>query len=280
MSGQLLRKISAECKYNMSQLNLDSILYWYPSAGFDVVLCKILDGEDGLYIFTDTCYSGLDISQFTKEVISNINRSEEVVHLKGRSSITCEKIEQMGYLNRGSEINFDQRQVQNQVRRSPVFYGEFSVQNKEKKSGKIKIIFIGCQNEAFCHDYLIAQNAEIKYIINKTGQTYYGGAAGPSGIWRVNILRQLHCKYFVTTIREGENIWNEGDDAVVECYRDFGPKVTRPPFYCREAGALIVEVNGITTSLQTRYIRQVYSDNNHREDTNSKFIGINEVPYD
>ena len=73
MSGQLLKEINAECKYKMSQLSLDSIIYWYPSAGFDVVLCKILDGEEGLYIFTDTCYSGMDLSQLTKEVIININ---------------------------------------------------------------------------------------------------------------------------------------------------------------------------------------------------------------
>jgi hypothetical protein len=97
-----------------------------------------------------------------------------------------------------------------------------------------------------------------------------------SGLWMFNMLNRFNAKYIVSEVRR--ETWNQGDENVVNFYPELGPEVSTPT-YSRENQSLCVYINNIKKLFKTVTWRQLFPDENEKyhEETNSKYIGINEV---
>lgn len=253
-----------------------------------------MEEEVDTFILTDPIYR--DIIGFGPGVYSlkDFNFDSENQPVDGKyfddiwKSLGVKKIdcyfERIAVVEMNTEINWGQDNFLEQIP-TPIFRGEVFVTYESYNSEtsamveehtEFKVYLIGSQNEVFAYDFLLPNKIEINCLIHKNASGYGGYM---SGIWKVNILKNLGCKYYATTIKGVDNNWNEGDDAVIERYQCFGPQV-HEVFYSHEERAVLITVENVQHEFKTKNIvlrDRRWSFTSNRE-TNSDYFGINLVP--
>ena len=79
---------------------------------------------------------------------------------------------------------------------------------------KFPLIYAFTENESFCVEKLMNDQSVLSHIIH---MRYNGGMGGgkASGVWIVNVLKQLGCEVFIS---DGQYFWQEGDNKAAELY--------------------------------------------------------------
>lgn len=289
MSIELLKVLNQNKRGELGEyiktLDNNPAICWYPSSAFDVSICSLLltknenqvNYKTDIFLFTDTIYRTFDLNSLDGQLISLDNNLDDFISLDGINRIEIIDKQYIGVLDTGEDLIIGEHEKS--INNNKIFYINLNIHKKQNEEVlNVHLLMIGCQNEWFCHDYLIPYKAKIKYLLNKNA-TGYGGYM--SGIWRVNLIKRFECEYFITTLRDGENRWNEGDDEAIKRFPEFGPVVPCPPIYNRELGLVQIRVgegeNNIM-SFKCCRIRQYLLDNYHsNEMSNSKFIGVNKL---
>jgi hypothetical protein len=305
---------------------IDPTLCWYPSALYDIGMCHFIKNAryslnliatqennnkqiakeletqmPDYFIFTDIAYPKTNEAGFLNEILEGIATQRTFAPYKYYRDNALEfdvvRLEKLNDLNAAFNAEFHHEDIAPSTQ--CVYYAEIVIRDKNQQEYLVKIFFVGVQNEVFCVDYFLRHKAEVNFIINKVGQDVglFLPVFGPSGMWRLNVLQQLHCRYFVSTIGWGENNWNEFDDDVINKYPVLGGRINRSITWksiCLPNnqrcdlnignGCLLVEINGITHHFPTLHNEVIYEVDSVKEDDGtviiSNGIGINRVILD
>jgi hypothetical protein len=272
------------------------VICWYPSSGYDVKICEFIqrfaieeqDEAIDYFIFTDTIFNDFNQNNFYNEHYHNHN-----VNVYAGIEIQLGEPENLAPLNAPIIPNFQRPNeidpIPVPVRQSPMAYRMTITLQKNNNVSVIEALILGAQNETFAINYLLRYHANIKYFINKLAFNNHGGRSA-SGIWRVNLFEPLNTAFFISTLREGENQWNETDDEVIRIYPELGPRPTpddgvfisydieQPNHPIRPQGSLKVWIGENYYLFPTVVTRNLHNDDDrYNQITHSRHIGINQV---
>jgi len=182
---------------------------WYPSAGEDYHPLLYFPrrfsepfrarGEQqspDLFLFTD--YFPWKYSTFLERMPSYSERS---------SGVTIEYIEELPRLN----LSLHKRLVrfENGGRRTDrAVFLEVKISSSYSDSYSCRILYAFAENTIFFYEKLVPYEAKISHIIHTNYGAGCGGGGSSTGVWLKNVLRQLHCEFFIT---DGQETWLDGD---------------------------------------------------------------------
>jgi hypothetical protein len=250
-----------------------NLICWYPSAGTDLAPAYFIntfsaEEEADLFIFTDFIYR--EYPPKHSENYRDNNLSTILLDSLNVNEIRVDAIHPLGYYDFGQEIAEDGI---NERVPSPLYYGEFTVTSKVGDVDKqLKVLFIGCHNEAFCNNFLFANRIHIRYLIFKRPQTMN---MLMTNLWIYNTIKPLGVKFVATDI-EGQT-WNEYDGRVIELYPDLGPETTAAVFSPEEQ-AVMLTLNNQPIAFPTVSVKRLFNGEVYNKRTFSNGFGINKVP--
>lgn len=187
-------------------------IVWYPSAcrdiqsmvslSFEVLMRYGIRKEEipDCFIFTDydTQARYNDNGKFVLDLERDENQVTFGYQNTTRNALACNVRE----LDR-IRIPFYQHLVQGP---RDEYYGRVFVSDiliEHPEFGKIitKLIYVVAENTAFCFDYLLRNNINIKYLVlSRYGHGFGGGFS--SGLYMYHVLRELGVKYFASDMSE------------------------------------------------------------------------------
>ena len=105
-----------------------------------------------------------------------------------------------------------------------VLFLEVGIRSNRFGDYSFPLIYIFAENESFCAEIMMPNNAKISHIIHVRYGGGHGGGGGATGAWLINVLRPLGCEVFIS---DGHTYWREGDYLAAEIYpalTQHGPK--------------------------------------------------------
>jgi hypothetical protein len=222
MSLQLLRDLNGNCNGGLKAF-IDRFegrgeprICWYPSAGEDFrPLIYLHPGfsvinpaeqqepaSPDIFLYTD--YFPWQHSSFL---------DSHKIYSDGRSYVQAEHIEELPELRTSldSEI-LDFPEGSLAINR--VLFMIVKIHSDRLGEYEFPLIYAFAENESFCAEKLLPNQSVISHIIH----VRYGGGTGggkASGVWVVNVLKQLGCEVFIS---DGHYFWQEGDKKAAELY--------------------------------------------------------------
>jgi hypothetical protein len=276
------------------ELQKNASTCWYPSAGIDIPACLFVSNYKNIadtFILTDPIYRDYLRGNNSNYHLEDFNFNSNLDDIQAKytddislylrvKSIDC-RFEFRCIIDFGREIQRDENDGHQDLP-SPYFRGDVSIRHEIydmenstwiEMTKIIQIHLIGVQNEVFAHEFLLDKVIKINCLIHKNASGWGGFM---SGVWKVNILSQLDCKYFATTICP-DNEWNVGDEDVIERYPRFGP-IVNEIIYSHQLNAVLITVDNTQKVFETiSFVRGIRTKVPIRE-TNSEFFGLNKVP--
>ena len=205
MSDTLLLQLNGISRKNFSKW-LDSRvttprIAWYPSAGQDFRDLLFLSSQyreafplpegaaepaaPDLFLHTD--YFPWTTSRFL---------DSRCLHDDGRTSIYISNIEELQRCDLGLDpeiVDFPEGSVAT----GRVVFLELDVHSRFLGRFTARVLYVFACNEAFCARYLLPSDAAISHIVHVRYGGGCGGGGSASGLWLKNVVRRLHCEYFI-----------------------------------------------------------------------------------
>lgn len=214
MSLKLLNKLNGNKKGKFKQLidqyKSEPRIAWYPSAGTDFRALMYLHSKyaaihpptqdepqmPDLFLFTD--YFPWERSNFldTKKIYSDLH-----------TKITVDYIEELQSLNYTLHKELVDFKEGSKATNKVVF---LMVKIESDKLGIIffPVIYAFVENETFYCQDMVPNEAIITHLIHIRYGGGLGGGGKATGIWLLNVLKQLECELLVTDNHYG---WQSGD---------------------------------------------------------------------
>jgi len=188
---------------------------WYPSAGVDFrallylhpSFSRLTPSEKpeptppDIFLFTD--YYPWQESTFLD------NRT---IFEDGRTTVYVEHIEELQRLNllplHRELVDFPQGSTAT----DRVVFIKIRIDSTQLGSIVYPVIYAFAENETFYCEKLIQNKAIITHIIHVRYGGGCGGGGKASGVWLLNVLKELNCEVFIT---DGHHPWQEGDESAL-----------------------------------------------------------------
>ena len=135
------------------------------------------------------------------------------IYSDGRTYIEAEHIEELPELDNSLDsdiLDFPEGSVCT----NRVLFITVKIHSDRLGEYKFPLIYAFTENESFCAEKLLPNQSIMSHIIH----VRYGGCMGgskASGVWVVNVLKQLGCEVFIS---DGHYFWQEGDKKAAELY--------------------------------------------------------------
>lgn len=214
MSRQLLLNLNGnntgELQKFLEEMNREPRIAWYPSAGEDFRALLYLDPSyskinpaselepksPDIFLFTD--YYPWKYSQFL---------DNKMVYIDSRTMVYIDHIEELPKLNLPLHEQLVHFPKGSNATDRALF---LKIRITSDKLGSISypVIYAFAENETFYCRKLVPNKAIISHIIHIRYGGGCGGGGTASGVWLVNVLKNLKCELFVT---DGHYCWQSGD---------------------------------------------------------------------
>ncbi len=227
MSKQLLLNLNGnkkgELKKFLDNLSEEPRIAWYPSAGEDFRPLLYLHPSfaklsppsqpepepPDLFLFTD--YFPWKYSTFL---------DKPIIYADDRTFVSVGHIEELPNLNllplHDELVDF----TEGSIATDRALFLKTYIHSDKLGSISHPVIYAFAENETFYCRKLAPANAIITHIIHvRYGGSGCGGGKA-SGIWLLNVLKQLKCEVFIT---DGHHYWQSGDEFALE----FCPSIPR-----------------------------------------------------
>lgn len=219
MSRQLLSNLNGskngQLKKFLNGFNGEPRIAWYPSAGQDFRALLYLDPSfsqlqpatevepqpPDLFLFTD--YFPWQSSKFL---------DTKTIYLDNRTSVTIEHIEELPRLNlplHEELVHF----VEGSTATDRAVFLKIRIDSDKLGSISYPVIYAFAENETFFCKKLVPHEAIISHIIHVRYGGGCGGGGNASGVWLLNVLKQLKCELFIT---DGHHHRQSGDEFAIE----------------------------------------------------------------
>jgi hypothetical protein len=136
------------------------------------------------------------------------------VHDDGRTSVRIAHIEQLPRL----DLPLDRQLVhipEGSSATGRVVFLELDVRSNLLGQFTVPLIYAFVENSAFCALKLLPNRAAISHLIHVRYGGGVGGGGSASGIWLLNVLRQLKCECLVS---DGHYYRQDGDERAYQLY--------------------------------------------------------------
>ncbi len=215
MSRELLLNLNGNNKGEFQKF-LDKVrgeprIAWYPSAGEDFRALLYLDPSysrinpasvlepqsPDIFLFTD--YYPWKYSRFL---------DDRTIYSDSRTTVYIEYIEELPKLNlplHEELVHFPDGS--NATDR--VLFLRIRITSEKLGSIYYPVLYAFAENETFYCRKLVPNKATISHIIHIRYGGGCGGGGNASGVWLVNVLKNLKCELFVT---DGHYYWQSGDE--------------------------------------------------------------------
>ena len=215
MSRELLLNLNGNNKGEFQKF-LDKVkgeprIAWYPSAGEDFRALLYLDPSysrinpasvlepqsPDIFLFTD--YYPWKYSRFL---------DDRTIYSDSRTTVFIEYIEELPKLNlplHEELVHFPDGS--NATDR--VLFLRIRITSEKLGSIYYPVLYAFAENETFYCRKLVPNKATISHIIHIRYGGGCGGGGNASGVWLVNVLKNLKCELFVT---DGHYYWQSGDE--------------------------------------------------------------------
>jgi hypothetical protein len=205
MSDALLRQLNGSRPTNFSRWLDGRVttprIAWYPSAGEDFrdllflssQYCEAFPLPNGAAepavpdLFLHTDYFPWTTSRF----LDSLN-----LHDDGRTSIFIRSSEELQPCDPGLDpeiVHFPEGSAAT----GRVVFLELDVNSRFLGSFTARVLYVFACNEAFCARYLLPSDAARSHIVHVRYGGGCGGGGSASGRWLKNVVRRLHCEYFI-----------------------------------------------------------------------------------
>ena len=215
MSRELLLNLNGNNKGEFQKF-LDKVkgeprIAWYPSAGEDFRALLYLDPSysrinpasvlepqsPDIFLFTD--YYPWKYSRFL---------DDRTIYSDSRTTVFIDYIEELPKLNlplHEELVHFPDGS--NATDR--VLFLRIRITSEKLGSIYYPVLYAFAENETFYCRKLVPNKATISHIIHIRYGGGCGGGGNASGVWLVNVLKNLKCELFVT---DGHYYWQSGDE--------------------------------------------------------------------
>ena len=214
MSKQLLLNlngnINGELRKFLNECKGEPRIAWYPSAGEDFRALLYLDARyskinptkeiepesPDIFLFTD--YYPWSNSRFL---------DHRIIYSDTRTSVYIEHIEELPKLNlqlHKELVHFPEGSSAT----DRVLFLKIRINSDRLGSISYPVIYAFAENETFYCQKLFPNKAMISHIIHVRYGGGLGGGGSATGVWIINVLKNLKCELFVT---DGHYHWQSGD---------------------------------------------------------------------
>lgn len=187
---------------------------WYPSAGEDFRALMYLDSSyaainpailaepssPDIFLFTD--YFPWKNSNFLDTMS---------VYLDHRTEVSVGRIEQLPKLNllplHKEIVNFPEGSHATDL----LLFFQITIESNKLGTITYPVIYAFAENETFYCKKMAPNKAIISHVIHVRYGGGLGGGGRCSGIWLLNVLKQLNCELFIT---DGHYFWQQGDEYI------------------------------------------------------------------
>lgn len=198
----------------LDDFNGEPRIAWYPSAGEDfrdlLYLNQRFSEKHPLSMTEPRCP---DIYLHTDYSASSF-LDNRTIHLDSRTLVYVQFIEELPRC----ELPLDDQIVNSSDGRCTthrIFFLEIVVKSKQLGEYCVPVVYAVVENAAFCSMQILPHEGRISHIIHVRYGGGLGGGGKSTGIWLLNVLRQLHCEVFIT---DGNINRQSGDDRVYISY--------------------------------------------------------------
>lgn len=202
---------------------------WYPSAGTDFRALMFLHSsyevinpatkeapvQPDIFLFTD--YYPWEFSKFL---------DSKVIYSDGRTNVWVNTIEELPSINTSLHSAILHFPKGSKATNKVIF---LNIDIDSDTLGKISfpVVYVFSENESFCAEKLLPNNAMISHIIHVRYGGGCGGGGNASGAWLLNVLKKLQCEVFIS---DDHLNWQEGDKEAVALYPSLDNNITKPKF--------------------------------------------------
>ncbi|HOX75965.1 MAG TPA: class I SAM-dependent methyltransferase [Bacteroidales bacterium] len=202
---------------------------WYPSAGTDFRALMYLHpryaelnpgsepdpAPPDIFLFTD--YFPWQYSDFL---------DNNIIYYDDRTSVKVDHIEELPRLHTTLHPELLHFPEGSQATNRAVFLN-VRVNSNRLGSMSYPVIYAFAENESFCAEKMIPENAVISHIIHIRYGGGCGGGGTASGIWILNVLTRLKCELFVS---DGHFYMQRGDEFAMQTYLSLTKNGSEPEF--------------------------------------------------
>jgi hypothetical protein len=190
---------------------------WYPSAGTDFRALMYLHprysefnpgsepdpAPPDIFLFTD--YFPWQYSDFL---------DNNIIYYDDRTAVTVDHIEELPRLHTALHPELLHFPEGSQATNRAVFLN-VRVNSDRLGSMSYPVIYAFTENESFCAEKIIPENATISHLIHIRYGGGCGGGGTASGIWMLNVLGKLKCELFIS---DGHFYLQTGDEFAMQTY--------------------------------------------------------------
>ena len=184
---------------------------WYPSAGTDFrALLYLHPSYSQLHPATGNEPAPPDIFLFTDYFPwkNSTFLDSKTIYSDDRTYITIEHIEELPQLNlplHNELVHF----TEGSAATDKVVFLKIRIHSNKLGNITYPVLYAFAENETFYCSKIITNKAVISHIIHIRYGGGLGGGGNASGIWLLNVLKQLQCELFIT---DGHYHWQSGDE--------------------------------------------------------------------
>ncbi len=232
MSLQLLKQLNGsnsgsfyEFITNYKKGNYPRIA-WYPSASIDFhALLYLHPNYSKINPGTTQDPKSPDVFLYTdyKSQLNTPFLNEQIVFKDSWTTVTIDSIEELPTLDlplhqgivRFTDINENTNRA---------LFLKIKIESNKIGDFLVPIIYIFAENEAFCGEILIPNNAKLSHIIH----VLYGyglGGGWSSGGWLLNVLKKFQCEIFIS---DPYIDLEHGDEIAIDLYPDLAKQNNIP----------------------------------------------------
>jgi len=188
---------------------------WYPSAGEDFrALLYLHPSFSSKYPATDAEPLSPDIFLFTDYYPWSFSSflDKRMIHADDRTTVYIEHIEELPILNLSTHPEISLFPEGSSATNRAVFL-KINIKSDVLGSISYPVIYAFAENETFFCDKIVPTKASITHVIHIRYGGGCGGGGKASGVWLLNVLKQINCELFIT---DGHFYWQSGDQFALE----------------------------------------------------------------
>lgn len=96
-----------------------------------------------------------------------------------------------------------------------VVFLEIEIHSESIGEFTVRLVYVFAENAAFCAECVLPQRGQFSHVVHVRYGGGIGGGGYSTGIWLLNVLRQLHCEVFVT---DSHYQRQTGDERIYELF--------------------------------------------------------------
>jgi hypothetical protein len=215
MSKELLSNLngnkSGQLKKFIDEFEGEPRIAWYPSAGTDFrALLYLHPSYSQLHPATENEPAQPDIFLFTDYFPwqNSTFLDSKTIYSDSRTYVTIEHMEELPQLNlplNREIVHF----TEGSAATDKVIFLKVRIHSDKLGNITYPVIYAFAENETFYCKKMIPNKASISHIIHVRYGGGLGGGGLASGIWLLNVLKQLKCELLIS---DGHYHWQRGDE--------------------------------------------------------------------